>query len=157
MNQDELEKMVVDGLSSYDIATEVGKSQTTVRYWLNKYELATRRVYKCRNCGDVTPTSFFAGRFSECKKCRRKDQTKRLRKNKNLLVQYKGGKCIKCGYNKCLSALDFHHLNPLEKDPNWIKMKNWSPKRVEKEVDKCELVCRNCHAEIHEELKQSVA
>lgn len=33
-----------------------------------------------------------------------------------MAVQYKGGKCCVCGYNKYLGALEFHHLNPNEKD-----------------------------------------
>ena len=41
---------------------------------------------------------------------------KRREKTKELLVEYKGGKCEICGYNKCISALEFHHLNPNEKD-----------------------------------------
>ena len=69
---------------------------------------------------------------------------------KKALVEYKGGKCIRCGYNKCLNALQFHHLNPKEKDFNLSK--STKPfEELKKEVDKCILVCANCHAEIHAE------
>lgn len=70
-------------------------------------------------------------------------------------VEYKGNKCQCCGYNNCLDALEFHHLNPNEKDFNisdrdltydWEKIKN--------ELDKCILVCANCHREIHAGIKQ---
>lgn len=71
------------------------------------------------------------------------------RRQKEKLVEYKGGKCEKCGYNKSIQALQFHHLNPEEKDFN-ISGKSYSFKRIKKEVDKCMLVCSNCHIEIHE-------
>lgn len=72
------------------------------------------------------------------------------RRAKIKLVEYKGGKCERCGYDKCIKALEFHHLNPKEKDFT-ISGKSWSFERLKKEVDKCILVCSNCHSEIHEE------
>lgn len=69
---------------------------------------------------------------------------------KDLLVEYKGSKCQICGYNKCLSALEFHHLDPNEKDFNISSnMKYANLEKLKKEVDKCILVCANCHREIH--------
>ena len=59
------------------------------------------------------------------------------------------GECQECGYKKNYAALDFHHLNPKEKDVNWNTSRHWSWNRLVKELDKCVLVCHNCHAEIH--------
>jgi hypothetical protein len=64
------------------------------------------------------------------------------------LVEYKGGKCQICGYNKCFNALEFHHLNPNSKDFT-ISGKSLSFEKLKYEVDKCILVCSNCHSEIH--------
>ncbi len=144
-----LEKMVGNGLSGNAIAKQTGKSLTTVWYWLRKHELTTKKVYSCRFCRDPDPTHYFAGRFSECRKCRQKDQNKSNRKKKFLLVQYKGGRCEVCGYNRCMAALDFHHIEPTQKDPDWKKMRKWALERIKKEIDQCSLVCRNCHSEIH--------
>lgn len=85
-----------------------------------------------------------------CVKCRSVAVQKRREKTKELLVEYKGGKCEICGYNKCISALEFHHLNPNEKDFG-IGAKGWtrSIETNKNEVDKCILVCSNCHREIH--------
>ena len=70
---------------------------------------------------------------------------------KQALVNLKGGKCSICGYNKSLRALQFHHLNPKEKDFTLTKnVKDFD--KLKKEVEKCILVCSNCHAEIHEQL-----
>ena len=76
------------------------------------------------------------------------------RKRKKIeLVEYKGGSCQMCGYNKCFEALEFHHTNPNEKDFT-ISGKSWSLERLKKEADKCILVCSNCHKEIHFEEKK---
>lgn len=74
----------------------------------------------------------------------------RRQKVKKLLVEYKGGKCERCGYNKCIRALEFHHINPLEKKYQMSKVSN-SFDILKKEADKCMLVCANCHREIEEE------
>ena len=93
-------------------------------------------------------------RRKECKKCanriRQEDRNKKRKELKAKAIQYLGGKCQKCGYDKCSGALEFHHKNRNEKDkaihelldkPNWEKL--------EKELKKCVLVCANCHREIH--------
>jgi len=141
-----LQELVSKGLSTRQIAKETGKSQTSVRYWLGKHELNTTRIHKCK-CGETDKKKFHPGRYSECRECRKKWQRDRFRRLKKFYVDYKGGKCVKCGYNKCQASLDFHHLEG--KDPNWKYMRRWAKKRVLKELDKCILVCRNCHGEIH--------
>ena len=65
-------------------------------------------------------------------------------------VSYLGEKCSLCGYDTCIDALEFHHIDPTQKDfgisykgitRSWDKIKD--------ELDKCVLVCSNCHKEIH--------
>ncbi len=73
----------------------------------------------------------------------------RWKQRKLFAVDYKGGKCSKCGYDKCVGALEFHHLDPSEKEAHWQKMRLWSKSRLLKELDKCILLCANCHREIH--------
>lgn len=68
---------------------------------------------------------------------------------KERLVEYKGGKCEICGYNKCITALEFHHLNPKEKEFGIGNNDILSFERNKQEADKCILVCANCHREIH--------
>ena len=72
------------------------------------------------------------------------------KKNKLRAVNKMGGKCNICGYNKCLTALEFHHLDPTKKDFTPSKNMNMSWDKIEKELEKCILVCSNCHREIHE-------
>lgn len=149
MDQGFLTKLVTQGYSQYAIGKMTGKAPTTIRYWLCKYGLGTRRVRCCRRCGQTDPERFTPGRYSRCRSCRGRGQTRQHRRHKALAVAYKGGRCQVCGYNRCMAALDFHHLDPNAKDPNWRLMRNWSFERIRSELDKCMLVCRNCHAEIH--------
>ena len=67
---------------------------------------------------------------------------------KQKLVETKGGKCQICGYNKCLEALDFHHLENYSKEFN-ISSNIRSIDKCLEEIKKCILVCSNCHREIH--------
>lgn len=71
------------------------------------------------------------------------------KRTKLKLVEYKGGKCQICEYNKSINALHFHHIDPNEKDFQ-ISGKSLSFEKLKSEVDKCILVCSNCHSEIHE-------
>lgn len=67
---------------------------------------------------------------------------------KDKCLSYLGGKrCKRCGIDDLpLACYDFHHLNPALKDFEISKMagKKWS--QIEKELDKCVVVCKNCHA-----------
>jgi len=96
-------------------------------------------------------------RKGQTKKERRKSMVKHVdnhrKKMKFRIVDYKGGKCEICGYNKSVASLTFHHINP--KDKNFtIGGRNYSWKTMKNEVDKCVLVCANCHGEIHEEIRE---
>jgi len=75
----------------------------------------------------------------------------RAQKRKKIkAVNYFGGKCQKCGYDKCVDALEFHHIDKDQKEerPSYI-ITHWSWERVLPELEKCILVCSNCHKEIH--------
>jgi len=74
--------------------------------------------------------------------------SRRRRALKEQGVEYKGGKCQRCGYDKCVNALQFHHLDPNEKEYSLSSTtRNWE--KTKKELDKCILLCANCHAEDH--------
>lgn len=70
-------------------------------------------------------------------------------------IDYKGGRCVICKYQTCAQALEFHHLNPMGKDFG-ISAKGYTRKweKVKQELDKCILVCANCHRELHEGITQ---
>lgn len=84
-----------------------------------------------------------------CVECNKKSVTNRRKNNKKLLVEYKGGKCEICGYDKCIEALEFHHIEKSEKDFSIGELGYKNIEELKKEADKCLLVCANCHREIH--------
>lgn len=89
-----------------------------------------------------------------CKKCLIDAVTRKRHKNKQELVEYKGGKCEICGYDKCIDALEFHHLDPNEKEFGISNGNIKSLEKLKKEADKCILLCANCHRELHAKLRE---
>ncbi len=81
---------------------------------------------------------------------------KRRKKIRQMAVEYKDGRCEICGYDRCMEALEFHHNNSSDKDFS-ISDKGYtrSWKRVKEELDKCIMVCANCHRELHAKLAAS--
>ena len=77
----------------------------------------------------------------------------RRKKVRQMAVDYKGAKCEVCGYDRCSDALEFHHNNLSDKNFG-ISAKGYtrSWKEVAKELDKCMIVCANCHRELHAKL-----
>lgn len=76
--------------------------------------------------------------------------TKRRKKVRQLLVEYKGGKCSICNYNKCIAALHFHHIDPKTKSFGLSQSGlTKSLSKMKQEADKCIILCANCHAETH--------
>jgi len=80
---------------------------------------------------------------------------KRRRKLKVMLVEYKGGKCVLCGYDKSPWALELHHRDPEKKSFGLsVRGLTRSWEILRKEADKCILICANCHREIHAGIAQ---
>jgi hypothetical protein len=110
----------------------------------------------CRRCGEEKTTNFFYRKRTEnrygpyCKDCTRKQAMLRQRTLKLECVKYKGGKCEICGYDKCVYALEFHHSNPEKKEFNISRIKSTIFSiRIKTELDKCTMLCSNCHREEH--------
>jgi hypothetical protein len=71
-----------------------------------------------------------------------------------MAIDHKGGKCQICGYDRCHEALEFHHLDETGKDfgiSNKGYTRSWS--RIKQEIEKCLLLCANCHREVHSGLQ----
>lgn len=87
---------------------------------------------------------------STCNSCR----VKKYKKNvKQKAIDYKGGKCVICGYNKCHRSLCFHHIDSKAKEFQLSdNNKAYCFEKIKIELDKCVLVCSNCHGEIHDNI-----
>lgn len=144
------------------MAQQFGCSQTNVRHWLKKHGLLSIRINEvgsklCSLCSQSKPIGEFFERengrsTSRCKNCLSLSKTQRDRDNKSIMIDYKGGKCIRCGYDRCHGALEFHHRNLDEKevDPSAMKNRKFNS-NVQNELDKCDLLCSVCHREVHYE------
>jgi transposase len=157
----ELQALVQQGLSIAQIALAVHRSKATVRHWLREYGLRTVGSQQRRASlapGDVAlkwcprhGRVEFKRRSdggSRCARCRAEAVTRRRRKVKRTLVAEAGGACQLCGYDRCLAALEFHHLAPEEKLFQMSVRYARSLASARVEARKCALLCANCHAEL---------
>ncbi len=106
---------------------------------------------KCRSCEEVfsykrKTTSILKRKRSICNTCQVNNR-RPIRKQKAIVL--KGHKCLVCGYNKCISALDFHHLDPSLKDTAIAKLYLSNIEKFIIELNKCVLLCCRCHSEHH--------
>lgn len=90
--------------------------------------------------------------YDRCKKCFNDYVSKRWITKKIQGIIYKGSKCLDCGIsypNEPYVVFDFHHRNPEQKDVDWSELKLRTNDRIKKELDKCDLLCSNCHRKRH--------
>jgi hypothetical protein len=110
----------------------------------------------CKICDTVKPLTeytsngYYKGRKKykpECKLC---EYIKYRERFTSIMTGYYGKlACTKCGYDKCVASLDLHHRNPSEKEHNPSKMLTHSKDKILNEFAKCDLLCANCHRELH--------
>jgi Zn ribbon nucleic-acid-binding protein len=87
--------------------------------------------------------------MAECKACHKARSTEFKRVWKESAIEYKGGKCVVCGYDRCQQAMHFHHLEPNKKDNGFGSRRGELTEKDKEELDKTVLTCNRCHAEIH--------
>jgi predicted HNH restriction endonuclease len=104
-----------------------------------------KKTSKCKVCLDIANKKWDIAnkeRNSKYKYDRRQNIKKQL-------FDYLGGKCKICGLIDHMSCYDFHHVNPQEKEKEVSYIAGYSLKRAMKEVEKCILLCSNCHRKLH--------
>jgi hypothetical protein len=108
----------------------------------------------CKTCHINKPlTLYYFG--AECKYCHNQRSTLRMRQIKKQCFKYKGGKCEHCNYDKYIGAIEFHHIDPLQKDFAIAKNQKNFGMSHKKELDKCLCLCSNCHKIEHARLIKS--
>lgn len=106
---------------------------------------------KCKQCGETRPKKFYGKMKTTCYSCHGIGIEKQRIAKRLEALEYKGGKCQHCGYDKYRGALEFHHKDPSQKDPKGLR--KWNRENLFAELDKCILLCSNCHKEEHERLR----
>lgn len=110
---------------------------------------------KCKNCEKILPLDNFYNKpgrpngYSYCKKCSLFQTLKRQRAIKQKAIEYKGGSCQVCGLVDAPCVYDFHHIDPSKKDFSISHYKAYSFNLIKDELDKCILLCSNCHRKEH--------
>ena len=116
-----------------------------------------RDTKRCPKCEQVKDIDLFYIQdkstnkvSSYCKDCTKQCAKQRKVSTRAEILTYYGNQCVKCGYNKCSAALEFHHKDANQKDPNYDKFRQLSfNDKLKSELDKCDLLCANCHREAH--------
>lgn len=110
----------------------------------------------CPRCKNVLPLNEFYTRrktnaSSYCKKCTIQVQMQTEQQLQEDILNYAGNKCVLCGYNRCSAALEFHHVDASTKDIGISALIRRHPTLGDliEEVNKCVLLCVNCHREAH--------
>ena len=171
MEIEKLKAYLAEGLSLNVIRKKEGVSLNTVRYWMkvhglepnfknfgedpfHKVEIIDNKRH-CTRCDQWKELGEFGAKGKKqthhyCKPCLYAYQQERGKNRKKKVIELMGGKCVRCGYCRNYAALEFHHLDPSKKEiniaGNGIKG-SW--KRLVAELEKCILICSNCHREEH--------
>jgi transposase len=168
IDRDLLVTLVDAGMSVAEIANELDRSKGTVRHWLHRFGLRTRRTVARAEravergegsaaviemtCSRHGRTSFKVradGSGYRCLRCRAEAVSRRRRRVKLALIEEAGGACALCGYDRHPGALQFHHLDPGAKSFGLSERGvARSMDRARAEAQKCVLLCSNCHAEV---------
>lgn len=114
--------------------------------------MPAKKEYNCKHCGTTNPDDFFKSNSMKscCLKCHTIHTHQRLRIAKLKAIDYLGGKCSECGITGVPAIYDFHHRDPKEKDFSWGTKRTTNWDSLKKELDKCILLCSNCHRELHD-------
>ncbi|MCW3022911.1 MAG: hypothetical protein JWR30_2233 [Conexibacter sp.] len=160
-----LRQMVAGHFSIREIAETMERSAATIRHWLAKLGLETNPVQhspaamRAAAAGEAEPTLYCSvhgitrhvrrDTGYRCAICRSTHVTKRRRAIKQLLLDEAGGACLIYGYDRCVAALHFHHLDPSQKSFTLALGGNTRAiATVRAEARKCVVLCANCHAEV---------
>jgi len=105
----------------------------------------------CTNCKiELNSTNSYSkgkkgGLQSFCKSCFNKYTNQRRKKRKQELIEERGGICFDCKNSFHCSIFEFHHLEPNEKEFSWSKAKKLTEEKMRNEMNKCVMLCANCH------------
>ena len=160
-----LEELASGGATLREMAAAADRSVATVRHWLKAWQIereprhATRRpghpvsaprdaVLTCLRHGETVFRLDSRGGY-RCCRCRQERVARRRRTIKRILVEEAGGACSACGYDACIAAMQFHHVDPATKEfALSSEGVTRSIARARAEAAKCVLLCANCHAEV---------
>lgn len=132
---------------------ERGKSYSATKDSPSKAILLCEKHGECEFYRESYKKIYFRYR---CKPCNSEAVYRRKQRLKKKIVDAAGGACQRCGYNKSILALTFHHRDRLTKSFALSRMTSFSEAKVIEEAKKCDLLCANCHFELEGEIRMGV-
>jgi len=141
MERDEkIIEMYNSGVNATTIAKTLDIGRRTIYRVLDKYNIPLHKTKPKNNC-------LVCEKECDKKLCGTCNTNLRRYRVKKKAVEYLGGCCERCGWSGHFSGLDFHHIEPNEKDfsPSAMELAKKSWEKVKNELDKCELLCALCH------------
>lgn len=98
---------------------------------------------ECKNCSRIRLNKWTASNRQHVND-KSRDRTKG---NKIKAIEYKGGVCEICNGNYHPAAFDFHHIETKDSEISKLLSRKWE--NIMPEVEKCKLLCSNCHRTLH--------
>lgn len=145
------EKRRLSGNRKYCLkCSAYGEHNTKTLHLIKEVEENVRKCSKCQEVKSIE--NFYKGKnktHSWCKLCNNEDSLARQKKIKAQCVDYKGGKCSHCGIKDDPCIYDFHHLDASKKSYTIARFASRSLEVLKSELDKCILLCSNCHRKQH--------
>jgi predicted HNH restriction endonuclease len=131
-----------------ELSKKINRSPEAINHQATRYGISRPR-FPSDKPSNKQPQKVIDRRYYE----RHKEEIyrKKMEKKKKLkkeIIKMFGGKCSKCGYDKCMGALEFHHEGDKEESVSRL-IKNNSREKILKEAKKCIILCANCHRELH--------
>lgn len=101
----------------------------------------------CKECNKIASREWYKKEGNRSRIVNKVTEYKR--ENRMRFAEYKATLlCVKCGESHP-ACLDFHHRDPLEKDFLLSDIRSRSLHSIQKEIDKCDVLCANCHRKLH--------
>lgn len=147
-----IQDLLNEGLSFRKIGNLLGVHHTTISNRIKNGKLIIKGVKEgekvtCTNCNREYIKDRKKGHKGIiCNSCSSRKQEE---KKRSIIKNIIGNSCVKCGYNKCDDVIEYHHINPKEKDFNISQYIKLSIEILKKEAGKCIPLCANCHREFH--------
>lgn len=158
--KEEIQEIAIQSNSWQEVLTKLGYksrgSLVTIKNYFIENNISCSLLQnivtqKCPICNKIFTYENKGGNRKYCFECSpsTSNPTNKFFAFKKNWINNHGGCCSKCGYNKCIDALEFHHIDSTTKKFSISNTGNHGIDDLKKEAEKCIILCANCHREVH--------